>query len=427
MSANAEIILEEKKAVLIVPESAVLYDKERKPSLEVPDPKGRGRQAQGRGEARHLERGQDRARRGAEGRRQGRPAVGAPGVDAMVFERPLPATRCGRCCRAQAAHAAHHVRHRLGHRVDHADGGGGRGAARGPGEGGGRVRQGRHDRLRGPHQPAGGRACAPAGASSGRRPTTSEVQPQSPVVRLRDARARAGRPRAQRLQQRLAHDHRLAAGLRLDPLDPGGRGPLPELGRRDGRCGAWRFLGSDAKKQLFGSRPAMGETIRIGDFPYTVVGVMRAQGAGLELRRARHQQGVPALQRDPAGLPEQAAVAPGLGRPPARRPALAWPTTRPARPSCAGRSARIHAFDPRDEEAATIWDTVEEAKAFRTMTDGMKYFLGAVGHRDALHRRHRGDERDAGGGARADARDRRPQGARRHARGRSSGSSSWRR
>jgi HlyD family secretion protein len=39
MTANAEIILEEKKAVLLVPESAVLYDKERKPSLEVSDPK----------------------------------------------------------------------------------------------------------------------------------------------------------------------------------------------------------------------------------------------------------------------------------------------------------------------------------------------------------------------------------------------------
>jgi len=40
MTANAEIILEEKKAVLLVPESAVVYDKDRKPSLEVPDPKG---------------------------------------------------------------------------------------------------------------------------------------------------------------------------------------------------------------------------------------------------------------------------------------------------------------------------------------------------------------------------------------------------
>jgi HlyD family secretion protein len=42
MTANAEIILEEKKGVLTVPESAVLYDKDRKPSLEVPDPKGEG-------------------------------------------------------------------------------------------------------------------------------------------------------------------------------------------------------------------------------------------------------------------------------------------------------------------------------------------------------------------------------------------------
>jgi HlyD family secretion protein len=39
MTANAEIILEEKKGVLMVPESAVIYDKDRKPSLEVPDPK----------------------------------------------------------------------------------------------------------------------------------------------------------------------------------------------------------------------------------------------------------------------------------------------------------------------------------------------------------------------------------------------------
>jgi HlyD family secretion protein len=44
MTANAEIILEEKKNVLLVPESAVLYDKDRKPSLEVPDP----RQSNGR-------------------------------------------------------------------------------------------------------------------------------------------------------------------------------------------------------------------------------------------------------------------------------------------------------------------------------------------------------------------------------------------
>lgn len=38
MSANAEILLEEKKNVLIVPESAILYDRKRNASIEVPDP-----------------------------------------------------------------------------------------------------------------------------------------------------------------------------------------------------------------------------------------------------------------------------------------------------------------------------------------------------------------------------------------------------
>jgi HlyD family secretion protein len=39
MTANAEIILEEKKGVLLIPESAVVYDKDRNPSVEIPDAK----------------------------------------------------------------------------------------------------------------------------------------------------------------------------------------------------------------------------------------------------------------------------------------------------------------------------------------------------------------------------------------------------
>ncbi|MGQ9917423.1 MAG: efflux RND transporter periplasmic adaptor subunit [Bryobacteraceae bacterium] len=38
MSANAEILLEERKNVLLVPEAAVVYDKDRKPGVEAPDP-----------------------------------------------------------------------------------------------------------------------------------------------------------------------------------------------------------------------------------------------------------------------------------------------------------------------------------------------------------------------------------------------------
>ena len=39
MSANAEIILEEKHGVLLLPEAAVIYDKDKHTSVEVPDPK----------------------------------------------------------------------------------------------------------------------------------------------------------------------------------------------------------------------------------------------------------------------------------------------------------------------------------------------------------------------------------------------------
>ena len=41
MTANAEIILEEHKNVLQIPEGAILYDNQKKASVEVPDPKGK--------------------------------------------------------------------------------------------------------------------------------------------------------------------------------------------------------------------------------------------------------------------------------------------------------------------------------------------------------------------------------------------------
>ena len=41
MTANAEIILEEHKGVLIIPEGSLIYDKDKKASVEVPDPKAK--------------------------------------------------------------------------------------------------------------------------------------------------------------------------------------------------------------------------------------------------------------------------------------------------------------------------------------------------------------------------------------------------
>ena len=41
MTANAEIILDEHKNVLMIPEGSIMYDKDKKASTEVPDPKGK--------------------------------------------------------------------------------------------------------------------------------------------------------------------------------------------------------------------------------------------------------------------------------------------------------------------------------------------------------------------------------------------------
>ena len=170
-------------------------------------------------------------------------------------------------------------------------------------------------------------------------------------------------------------------------------GSLPEfaevrsIGVGEGRYPNWdderearrvALLGSDAKKQLFGSRPALGETIRIGDFPYVIVGLMKHK----EQDSSYDGQDISKLflpfatiLRDfpnrPPQLPKSVDRLLAVPKDVFHHEACKWEVRQAL--------ARLHGFDPHDENAASIWDTVEEAKAFRQMTDGMKYFLGAVG------------------------------------------------
>ncbi len=158
---------------------------------------------------------------------------------------------------------------------------------------------------------------------------------------------------------------------------PVAEGRYPDWGdEREARRVA--FLGSDAKKQLFGSRPALGETIRIGDFPYRVVGTMvhKEQDSSYDGRDIS-KVFVPfgAVLRDMPNKPPW--------RPDSVDRLLVAPKSILVHEECKAEVrralGRLHSFDPRDKEAAHIWDTAEEAKAFRRMTDGMKYFLGAIG------------------------------------------------
>jgi putative ABC transport system permease protein len=138
------------------------------------------------------------------------------------------------------------------------------------------------------------------------------------------------------------------------------------------------FLGSDAKKQLFGSRPAVGQFVYLNDMPFTVVGVMSSKKQdssydGWDINKIF----VPfsAMRRDFPDKPP--------GTPYTFDQLLVVPRSVENHEACKGEVrrvlARLHGYDPHDKEACPIWDTIQEAQAFRTMTDGMKYFLGAVG------------------------------------------------
>jgi putative ABC transport system permease protein len=138
------------------------------------------------------------------------------------------------------------------------------------------------------------------------------------------------------------------------------------------------FLGTDAARQLFPGRNPVGENIYLNDFPFVVIGVMATKKQdssydGWDVNKVF----VPftAMRRDFPDKPP--------GTPTTFDQLLVTPRSVEQHEACKHEVrvalARMHHYDPNDKEACPIWDTVQEAKAFRQMTDGMKYFLGAVG------------------------------------------------
>ncbi|MGA8622546.1 MAG: ABC transporter permease [Candidatus Sulfotelmatobacter sp.] len=138
------------------------------------------------------------------------------------------------------------------------------------------------------------------------------------------------------------------------------------------------FLGSDAAKQLFPGRNPVGDNVYLNDFPYVVIGVMAKKKQdssydGWDVNKIF----VPfsTMRRDFPDKPP--------GTPTTFDQLLVTPKSVDQHEACKHEVrvalARMHRYDPNDKEACPIWDTVKEAQAFKTMTDGMKYFLGAVG------------------------------------------------
>ncbi len=162
---------------------------------------------------------------------------------------------------------------------------------------------------------------------------------------------------------------------------------IRSLGVGEGRFYDWEdqrqgrrvaFLGSDAAKQLFPGRSPVGENLYLNGFPYVVIGVMEKKKQdssydGWDVNKIFVPFG--AMRRDFPDKPP--------GTPTTFDQLLVTPKSVGQHEVCKHEVrvalGRMHNFDPTDKEACPIWDTVQEAQAFETMTNGMKYFLGAVG------------------------------------------------
>ena len=138
------------------------------------------------------------------------------------------------------------------------------------------------------------------------------------------------------------------------------------------------ILGDEVRRQLFGTRPALGATIRMGVFPYLIIGLMEKKDQDSNYDGPDNSKiFIPfsTMRRDFPDAPpgthytvDRLIVTPKSYE---RHDACEWQVR--------SALARMHNFDPHDKEAVPIWDTVKEAKLFAQLTDGMKYFLGAVG------------------------------------------------
>jgi putative ABC transport system permease protein len=228
---------------------------------------------------------------------------------------------------------------------------------------------------------AGRTSLQAGGTRAGRRVQWTAADPRAireagALLQPRAAGAGAERPGAQRAQRRHAPRDRLQPGLRLRAHDPGGQGRYPGWAT-SGRRGGWRSSAATRRSSCSAAGPRWGRRSRIGDFPYTVIGVMqhKEQDSSYDGRDI-NKVFVPfsAMMRD---LPQPPPSLPGLHRPPHRRAAHAG-DHEACKASCAARwrasTASTRATRKRPT-SGTRWRT----RAFRTMTDGMKYFLGAVG------------------------------------------------
>jgi putative ABC transport system permease protein len=138
-------------------------------------------------------------------------------------------------------------------------------------------------------------------------------------------------------------------------------------------------LGASVRKQLFERRPnAIGQVIRINDYPYLVIGLMSEKNQNSTYDGWDNDKVVipsTALLHDCPPSREAYAedqVGAILYRPVSVKE---WETAQHQVKRVLGR---IYDFNPEDDGAVHIWDTIEGAKLFDTVFDSGEIFLAVI-------------------------------------------------
>ncbi len=132
------------------------------------------------------------------------------------------------------------------------------------------------------------------------------------------------------------------------------------------------FLGDKLKGDLFGEADAVGHSVVIGGTPFLVVGVMQAKDQDSNYN---------GRDSDKAVVPDTTYRA-LYGN--THVDDFVFQVRRPGEAEAAKKKvlatlARIHRFDPTDEEAIGMWDTTENMRFLHTFFLGFRVFLGVVG------------------------------------------------
>ncbi len=132
------------------------------------------------------------------------------------------------------------------------------------------------------------------------------------------------------------------------------------------------ILGYDSNKRVFQGAPSVGQSVSIGGLDFDVIGVLRNKIQDSMYQGPDNQDGfIPfAVFRDLLNLRDPEMIVFQPSAPEVERKALA---------AVREVIARRHHFDPKDEKATPVWDTIEDRAMIDGFSIGLQAVLGLIG------------------------------------------------